>query len=192
MIEALEGPDSSSWSEGEPDPYRDSALAAFREVHARSLYGFALLLELGDRPRATQLAENALASAVGRVDGLRHPERAAAWLRGRAVRQARANIRLGRRPPAGRLAELGAEESVMRALAFLSPRERAALIASDIERFDRRDVASIVALDAPALEQLLRRARERYFRAYADSAPGEVPDGPTVLRIQAIAHRHLT
>ena len=81
----------------------------------------------------------------------------------------------------------------MHALAVLTPRERAALLASDIERFDRRDIASIVAIDGAALEGLLRRARERYFRAYADKAtPGEVPDGPTVLRIQAIAHRHLT
>ena len=93
----------------------------------------------------------------------------------------------------GRLAELGADETLLHALAVLSPRERAALIASEIERFDRRDIASIVALDGASLEGLLRRARERYFQAYADKAtPGEVPDGPTVLRIRAIAHRHLT
>jgi DNA-directed RNA polymerase specialized sigma24 family protein len=192
VIEALEAPDSMSWSEGEPDPLRDDVLAAFREVHARSLHGFALLLTLGDRARAARLTESALAEAAGRVDNLRHPERAASWLRGRVFRQARGKFRLGRRPPVGRLAELGADEAVVRALALLSPRERAALLVTDIERFDRRDVASIVSLDAPALESLLRRARERYFRAYAAAAPGEVPDGPTVLRIQAIAHRHLT
>jgi DNA-directed RNA polymerase specialized sigma24 family protein len=191
LIEALEAPDSNSWSEGGPDPSRDDVLAAFREVHARSLHGFALLFTLGDRSRATRLTESALADAAGRVDNLRHPERAATWLRGRVVRQARTRVRLRLRPPVGRLAELGADEAVMRALAVLSQRERAALLASDVERFDRRDVASIVAVDGRALEGLLRHARERYFRAYADSAAGEVPDGPTVLRIRAIAHRHL-
>jgi DNA-directed RNA polymerase specialized sigma24 family protein len=188
----LKAPDSNSWSERRPDPLRDDVLAAFREVHARSLHGFALLLTLGDRARATRLTEGALADAAGRVDDLRHPERAATWLRGRVVRQARTRFWLRRRLSVGRLAELGADDAVMRALAVLTQRERAALIASEIERFDRRDVASVVSLDGPTLDGLLRRARERYFRAYADAAPSEVPDGPTVLRIQAIAHRHLT
>lgn len=187
----MEAPDPLPSNERVPDPFPEDVQAAFRDVHARSLHGFALLLTLGDRPQAARLAEGALANAAGRIGDLRHPERAAAWLRRHVVRGARTG-RLRRRAPASRLAELGADAATTRALASLSPRERAALVASDVERLDRRDVASVVAHDGSALEDLLRRARERYFRAYIEAAPGEVQDGPTVLRIRAIARRHMT
>ena len=150
IIEALEAPDSRPSNERVPAPFPEDVLAAFRDVHARSLHGFALLLTLGDRPQASRLAESALARASGRVGELRHPERAAAWLRRHVVRGARTG-RLRRRAPASRLAELGADAAMMRALASLSPRERAALLASDVERLDRRDVASVVARDGSAL-----------------------------------------
>ena len=187
----MEAPDPLPSNERVPDPFPEDVLAAFRDVHARSLHGFALLLTLGDRPQAARLAESALAGASSRVGELRHPERAAAWLRRHVVRGARTG-RLGRRAPAKRLAELGADAAMMRALASLTLRERAALLALEVERLDRRDVASVVAHDGSALEDLLRRARERYFRAFVEAAPGEVLDGPTVLRIRAIARRHMT
>src|ERR687895_367576 len=81
--------------ERSPDPPVEVVRAAFRELHGRRLHGFALLLTLGDRERAASLASDALAAGQLRVDELRHPERAAAWLR----RQ---------RPPAGGSVQAGA------------------------------------------------------------------------------------
>ena len=62
---------------------------AFRELHGSRLHGFAQLLVLGDRHAAAKLASDALADGAARVDELRHPERAAAWLRRRVVERAR-------------------------------------------------------------------------------------------------------
>src|SRR6187431_2709085 len=72
-----------------PNSNPDVLRAAFRELHGRRLHGFALLLTLGDRPGAARLASEALAAGAMRVDELRHPERAAAWLRHRLVDRAR-------------------------------------------------------------------------------------------------------
>lgn len=190
----MHAPHSDPFDDPVPNPSPEDVVAAFREVHARSLLGFALLLNLGDQVRAGRLVEHALASGAERVSTLRHPERAAAWLRRRVFARSQRRIRMPRRAgsdPAIVLAPIGAGEAVMHALASLGPRERGALIASDVERLDRRDVATIIDRDLPALERLLRGARARYYRAYAPVAADDVPDGPTVSLIQAIARRQM-
>lgn len=160
--------------------------AAFRELHGRRLHGFALLLTLGDRAGAARLASEALAAGAMRVDELRHPERAAAWLRHRVVDRAR----IGRAVPvdARALIDLGVDEALVVAFGPLGRLERAALIASTVERLDRRDVASIVGREGSALDRLLRRARERLMRAYAETA-SEPPVGPIAAHVQGIARR---
>lgn len=167
-----------------PDLVRD----AFRELHGRHLHGFALLLMLGDAPRAAQLAVVALSEGVTRVDELRHPERAAAWLRSRVVQAARgmrsAPMRHAQRLQA--LAELGVDEPMLSSLAVLDRLERAALISSAVERLDRRDVAVVVGRDGAALDRLLARARRRYAAARAN-ASDDILDGPLVDRVRAIA-----
>jgi hypothetical protein len=191
--EALEAPHSVPGGEGASDELPEEILAAFREVHARSLYGFALLFTLGDRGRAARLVDRALADAVGRLDELRHPERAAAWLRRRVVRGPRMRIGPSRSRRSGEpLVELGADQAVMGALASLTGLERAAVIASDVERLDRRDVATVVGRDGSALERLVRRGRARYLRAHATVAEGDVPEGQTTARVKAIARRQVT
>lgn len=181
-------------NEQAPAPTPDLARAAFRELHARRLHGFALLLALGDRAHAARLAADALTAAGTRIEALRHPERAAAWLRQHVVQHAnRARARRGTKPVDPRvLGDLGADAAVVAGLMLLAPRERAALIAVAIERLDRRDVATIVGRDGSSLDRLLRRARQRYIAGYIAVAPDAVApdavsDGPVTARIRGIA-----
>lgn len=172
-----------------PDVVRD----AFRELHGPRLHGFALLLTLGDRRRAALLAGDAIAQAGHHLSELRHPERAAAWLRERVVRMAASDDR--DRTTADRLAalaDLGITPQALAGLSGLGRVERAALIATSIERLDLRDVATVVGRDGDRLDTLLRRARQRYLRGAA-TAPDELdgPPGPIGQRIAASAARTL-
>jgi DNA-directed RNA polymerase specialized sigma24 family protein len=178
-------------------PTRPAALqpthAAFRDLHGTRLHAFALLLTVGDRRRAAELASDAIAAAGDHLPELRHPERAAAWLRARVTRAARSTDR--RLDVADRLAalrELNVEAATLAGLSALSRVERAALIATSIERLDRRDVATVVGRDGERLDAILRRARRRYLDGAAaapESAHG--PHGPIGQRIAASAARTL-
>lgn len=171
--------------------------AAFRDLHGSRLHGFALLVTLGDRARAARLTGEALAAGTARTSELRHPERAAAWLRRRVTRNADRTRRPGapRTAGEGRLAldELGADAAAFAGLSALTIRERAALVADSIERLDRGDVATIVGTDGAKLDRLIRRVRRRYTEAVAEALdPDAAMNGPTALRIRAIAERALT
>ena len=176
-----------------PAPPADLVRAAFRELHARRLHGFAQLLVLGDRALAARLAAEALASGAQNIDALRHPERAAAWLRRHVVDHA-GSAAAGGSQAVDRhiLGDLGADDGVVAGLALLGPHERAALIASAIERLDRRDVATIVGRDGGTLDRLLRGARQRYLQGYTAVAPETARDGPLTARIRDVAQRTLT
>lgn len=170
----------------------DLVRKAFHELHGRRLHGFGLLLTLGDRGAASRLVGEALAAGVERAGHLRHPERAAAWLRARVVRNAgRAGVGRGRvGDDRAAIAELGADAAVIAGLAALDRAERAAIIASSIERLDGRDVATIVGREAGSLERLLSRARRRYAMAYEAAAIDEPPlNGPLAARLHEIAMR---
>lgn len=67
----------------------DLLLAAFRDLHAARLHGFALVLALGERPTAANLAAETLRHVAPDAPRLRHPERAAAALRAELYRRAR-------------------------------------------------------------------------------------------------------
>ena len=92
--------------------------AAFRDLHGTRLHGFALLITLGDRARAARLAGEAIAAGTARMTELRHPERAAAWLRRRVTRNAGRSGRPSRRRAAGEgrqaLEALGADPAAIR------------------------------------------------------------------------------
>jgi hypothetical protein len=166
--------------------------AAFRDLHRARLYGFALLLTLGDRALAADATDRAIAEASGDVTAHRYPERAAAWLRSRVVR------RLGRRRPSvspgtyQQLEPMGLGPGAVAGLAALSLRQRAAIIVVDVEGFDDEDAATAVALRPPGLRSLVRRARVRYLDAASgvDEANG-LPDGPVIQRVRAAAERAL-
>ena len=149
---------------------------------------------LGDRPAAARLASDALLAAGDRIGELRHPERAAAWLRARVLRMAagigRAEPRRSDRVDA--LDGLGVDAAAFAGLEALSPRERAALIATTIERLDPRDAATIVDSDGQGFDRLVVQARRRYAAAYGAAAPEGMADGPLGERVRAIAKRAMT
>jgi DNA-directed RNA polymerase specialized sigma24 family protein len=173
----------------------DLQRAAFRELHGPRLHGFALLLTLGDQSVAARLAANALAAGSARTTELSHPERAAAWLRQRVIREAgrrRSEMaRTDRRRAA--LEELGVDDAAFAGLSALNLRERAALVVTTVERLDRRDVATIIGLNGTRLDRLVRRARRRAMGA-GGTVHGERPisDGPLVAKIRDIARRTLS
>jgi DNA-directed RNA polymerase specialized sigma24 family protein len=170
--------------------------AAFRDLHATRLHGFALLVTLGDRARAARLTDEALVGGAAQIGELRHPERAAAWLRKRVLR----NADHFRRPGGTRVAAerrlalepLGVGPAAFAGLAALSIRERALLVADSVERLDTRDVATILGIDGPRLDRLIRRARLAYSAAAVDAADDLLADGPTVERVRAVSARALT
>jgi hypothetical protein len=173
----------------------DDVRGVFRSLHAERLHGFAMLLTLGDRPLAAYLTAEALAAGALQHDELRHPERAAAWLRARVLRHLPA-----RRAPIPdeerrtTLAGLGVLARATDALAVLSPRERAGLIAEHVEFLEPLDVATIVDRDGQRLGRLLDRARARYASAFATQSGSSDPrgDGPLAARVRALADRAMT
>jgi DNA-directed RNA polymerase specialized sigma24 family protein len=176
----------------------DLLRAAFRDLHGPRLHGFALLVALGDRATAARLASEALAAGSARTAELRHPERAAAWLRGRVTRNAeRMGRSIGRRRVAGdgapALELLGVEAAGFAGLSALTTRERAALVADSVERLGRHDVATVVGIDGARLDRLIRRARSRYRGTVADALDDAAAvAGPTATRIRAVAARALS
>jgi hypothetical protein len=175
-----------------PAPTPDELRAAFEELHAPRLHGFALLITLGDRERARRLAMAALGQGAARAEELRHPERAAAWLRARVVRSAgrshRPTIDADR---SAALDELHVDEAAAAGLAALTPVERAAIVAAVVERLDRRDVGTVVGRGGAALERLLVRSRSRYVAAHVAAAADLPASGPITDRLHAAAVRAL-
>lgn len=179
----------------DPFPSDVPVREAFRELHGRRLHGFALLLTLGDRRLAARFTANALAAADPHLAQLRHPERAAAWLRARVLRlMPRRSILASPTERRAALEPLGAEAAIIEGLAAVGTRERAALIAADVERLDPRDVETIVGRGGAALERLLIRARRRYIDAYATLpiAAGARDEGALVRRVRSVAERTMT
>jgi hypothetical protein len=172
----------------EPLPHEAWVRAAFQELHGRSLHGFTLLLTLGDLVGSARLAGMALGAGIHRVDELRHPERAAAWLRAHVVSRAERRRPASRRAPTV-IEGLGVDAAVMEGLAALRVVERAALIASDIEHLDQRDVATIVRRSGSGLRHLETTARQRYLAAYLRLTPEATIGGPLTDRLQEIGRQ---
>jgi DNA-directed RNA polymerase specialized sigma24 family protein len=173
---------------GAPTERDESTADAFAAVHGARLHGFALLLLLGNRRLAGALAVSALSAAPAGSPRLSHPERAAAWLRARVLGEASHlrnepvddDVRLEALDP------IGASPAVLAALQQLSLRQRAALIAHDVERLDRQDVATILHASDTAVARLLGRGRRLYLDAYASAAQDEaLPSGPHAVHIAA-------
>lgn len=171
--------------------------AAFRDLHGVRLHGFALLVSLGDRRRAARVAAEALEEGMRRSAELRHPERAAAWLRARVLRQ----LRRGSRPHAGPsdrerravLRGLGAADAVFDGLSGLRIKPRAALVASTVERFDPIDVETILDMAPGSSLRVVARARERFVATVSATVPpaelADLPGGELGDRIREVAGR---
>jgi DNA-directed RNA polymerase specialized sigma24 family protein len=174
----------------------DLLRAAFRDVHGSGLHGFAVLVTAGDRSRAAALAAAALAQGTFRVAALRHPERAAAWLRCRVLRAAHRSGESRRHSRPERhaaLRELGVPEPAIAALEGLSIEDRTAIVASSVERFSMVDVAAILGRDLQATRRVVRSARRRYLTAalhwLADEPEDALPGGEIAARVDEVAQR---
>ena len=178
----------------------DALLAtAFRDLHGPRLHGFAILVTLGDRQSAEAVAGFALAAGAEQAAALRHPERAAAWLRSRTLRALHQQRSPGRsisvEARRAALAQLGVEEPVYRGLAALGINARAALVASDIERFDPIDVETILDAAPAATRHAVAEARDRFLRIasgtvgeWADET-ADRPTGEIASRVESVATR---
>lgn len=161
----------------------------FVELHADRLFGFAMIVTLGDAMLAGKLAAEALARGVDRIEQLRHPVRAAAWLRG-AVTKAAGRPAWGHRRPTeaerrDALQALGVDAATYDALGSLDVRGRAAVAATAVEGFSPADVFEIVGSD-----EEVRSARRDFLTAYlASSETRETapPDGELSSRVKAVA-----
>lgn len=156
-------------SDGRPgDP--DLLLAAFRDLHAARLHGFALVLALGERATAADLAAETFRHIAPDAPRLRHPERAAATLRAELFRRARRMGLPRSAEEAGRtaLAQLGIDGPTATALAALNLADRAAVLAAEVERFGEEDVATILGTSTVRARRLARVARGRFL----DHHPG--------------------
>jgi DNA-directed RNA polymerase specialized sigma24 family protein len=153
---------------------------------------------LGETHEAERAAGEALAAGAEQADALRHPERAAAWLRARVLLGLRQSSRATSMLDAVRreaLAALGAGEAVFRGLAPLRVDARAALVASAIERFEPIDIETILGAGAAVARRRIAEARHQYAQAVGappDGEPGtspEQPDGELAVRVLGIAAR---
>lgn len=169
--------------------------AAFRDVHGPSLHGFALLLTLGDRAEAARLASTVMAEGTRRAAHLRHPERAAAWLRHRMIRAYRDRRRPGvtREERLMALGAIGVDEASYEALAALSLADRAALIAGEIEQLAPIDLELVLQGSPTAVRRRVSRARLHFLELWMMFAP-PIADatGPLALQISGISGRTLS
>jgi DNA-directed RNA polymerase specialized sigma24 family protein len=161
----------------------------FVELHGDRLLGFALLLTLGDASRAGRLTSQALGAGVKRIDQLRHPVRAAAWLRGQ-VTQAAGLPAWGQRRPneterRDALRSMGVDPATYDALASLNVRSRAAVVSTAVEGFAIADVFEIVGSD-----ERVRKARRDFLTAYlaaSEARHSTPPPGELTARVRAAA-----
>lgn len=181
----------------------DSRLAeAFRNLHGARLHGFALLVTLGEPGPAERAAGEALAAGTQQASALRHPERAAAWLRARTLRALHQGLSKGNALSASErqatLAPLGVDAVAYEALALLSLEGRAALVASAIERFEPIDTETILGASPAAARRVVIQARTRYLQAVEgrQDAPADAalpqPEGELAKVVREVAARAMT
>jgi len=175
--------------------HRATLEAAFCDLHGARLHGFALLVSLGDARGAEQAAGDALAIGSQHAAALSHPERAAAWLRARVYGRLRHAVLFGRRPAdaerRAELARLGVDEATFDGLASLSTADRAAFVASMIERFEPMDVETILGRGSNATRRSVSHANRRYLAAVAvhQISPGAEAAGDLSRRVRDVAER---
>lgn len=189
-------------TDADPQVTPGSLREAFRDLHGSRLHGFALLVTLGDAEAAERATGKALALGEARASSLRHPERAAAWIRAQLVPALRRSRRPGPADLAARraaLGELGLQGPAFDGLAALEFEARAAFVASSIERFAPMDIETILRTGPAATRRAIERARQRYLSVVASlpAGPPTLPDagtnreGELGRRIRTVAERAL-
>ena len=171
--------------------------AAFRDAHGARLNGFALLVTLGDHTLAAALAADALAAGTRHAGALRHPERAAAWLRRQVLRSVPRGS--GKRAgPSGQerrstLAALGVDAATYKVLARFSVQQRAALIAGEVEGLSPLDLELALGTSASSARRRVSETRHLFLaRRVAAADPTVAPEAHSLGgRIQSIADQAL-
>jgi len=174
--------------------------AAFRDAHGARLHGFALLVTLGDERLAASLAADALDAGARHADALRHPERAAAWLRRRVLRRLPSGT-AKRGPTADErrfaLARLGVDNPTYEVLERFSVAQRAALVAGVIEGLGPLDLELVLDAREGTVRRRLAEIRrlflERRAAAGASLRTALAPEpGSLEQRIQTIVDQALS
>ena len=134
--------------------YRESAPQLWRAI-----YGFSG----GRRDVAEDAVAEAFARAVEHLDRIREP---VAWIYRTAFRIASRELQREKRlPPAAPDPVPGLDpgeiQDVIRALAVLSPNQRAAVLLHDLDGFPGREVAALLGMSAPTVRVHLFRGRKR-------------------------------
>ena len=193
----------SQATDADPQVTPESLREAFRHLHGSRLHGFALLVSLGDARHAERAASEALASGEARASSLRHPERAAAWLRAQVVPKMRRSHRPDRMDAAARrgaLRGLSVDEPAFDGLAALDFDARVAFVATSIERFAPLDIETILGAGPAATHRAIERARQRYLSVVAGLPEGDGPppsagsdlEGELGRRVRMVAERAIS
>ncbi|MDQ3880414.1 MAG: hypothetical protein M3295_05010 [Chloroflexota bacterium] len=142
-----------------------------------SIYTFSVLLTLGDTGAAARFAATALRGLDAGGDGEFRDVSAEVWLRRTVLWLALSDRASAEWRPTGtettvdrtadRLAAAGVTSDIAHALRSLSLRERAALIAADVEGYSEADVAEILEASGDTAGRVLADARTTFARAYA-------------------------
>ena len=170
MWVAMNEPTIRLVSEAPPDTTAVDRSAAFEDLveaeHA-NLYG-ALCLITRDRPEAEDVMQEAFLRVWERWDRVAEMDDPTGYLfrtamnlwrkrRRRAALAVRRAMRLA--APRDELAEVEAREAVVRALAALTPRQRAAMVLVDLFDHSSEEAARLLGIKAPTVRVLVSQGR---------------------------------
>lgn len=163
--------------------HSDELRAAFRQRHGRALYGFSLLMTLGDTLWAAALTHDALDELSAYADQLEQSARGAAVLRGSVLAELRSSEPAIPADDVSRLAALGEMQVSAVALAGLTALpavERATLIMADVERLPIEDVRLCVGerhvLQLPSIRRRYAAAAAAALASGASASPEQPGD----------------
>ena len=149
---------------------------AFFQAHHRDVYA-AMWLITRDRQESEEIMQDAflrLWERWDRIGGLEDPEgylyrTAMNVFRSRKRRAALAIRRFGREPPADDLLEaIERREVLVQALASLTPRERAAVVLTDVLGFSSEEAGRALGIKSATVRVLASRGRGRMHKEVAD------------------------
>jgi len=149
---------------------------AFFHAHHRDVYG-AMWLITRDRQESEEIMQDAFLRVWerwDRVGGLEDPEgylyrTAMNVFRSRKRRAAMAIRRLGHEPPADDLlGSIERREVLVQALASLTPRERAAVVLTDVLGFSSEEAGKALGIKSATVRVLAARGRGRIRKEATD------------------------
>jgi RNA polymerase sigma-70 factor (ECF subfamily) len=163
-------------TEPAPEPVATATFEDFFHQQHRGLYG-ALWLLSRDRHEAEELMQDAFLKVLERWDRVRDLDDPVGYLYRTAMnlfrsRRRRVVVALRRavrpQPPADELAEVEEREAVARALAPLTPRQRAAVVLVDVLELTSEEAADVLGIKASTVRVLAARGRAVLKREMRD------------------------